>query len=458
MLRLILCMMMLLGFTNVVISQKKTDPKAAPVIDQKKMAKANSLIAMAMKEKDKGKQGEKINEALEAYREMKMVKEGNLAIGDAFYNSGDLKTAARYYAKGGKENKTETGDKVGKAYLEDALKETDPKLQKKAFDNAYKSLAKAYSPNEANRIIGNEFFDMGIDQYPKALDYYEKGNYTEGMMLIADLYAAKPENFEQAANTFARTKTKDGYKKAGNIYYDKGDYVKAMEYYAAGGVIEGYKKFATELKKAGKINEYNTVCEIISDTLKVQGKTDEIKEIAVMAEKENNFTLAASLYKKLGEPELEKKYTAYSHMMSLDVISAKEIFKGIGKFDIADDIDKNIKQLTDLQQSMLVLKELQKNAPKINAKVNSYNGKLEYDKNDLKLRDQYYGNPATQKSISEVVYSIGKTFQSYKGNEELKGLARQALLKFAPVKNILDNYDFSKKIIPINITPAAVTF
>ena len=99
-----------------------------------------------------------LRQALEIYREMKMLKEGNLAIGDAFYNKGDLKTADRYYAKGGKENKVETKEKVGKAYLEDAFKETDPKLQKKAFDNAYKALSRAYNPAEANRMIGNEFF------------------------------------------------------------------------------------------------------------------------------------------------------------------------------------------------------------------------------------------------------------------------------------------------------------
>lgn len=458
MLKVILFMILIGGFSSQAISQKKADSKAAPIIDQKKLAKANTLIALAMKEKDKAKQTDKLNEATEIYREMKMLKEGNIAIGDAFYNAGDLKTATRYYAKGGKENKTDLGDKVGKAYLEDAMKETDPKLQKKAFDNAYKALAKAYTPNEANRLIGNEFFDLGIESYPKALDYYEKANYKEGMMLIGDLYSAKPENFEQAAQTYARTKDKDGYRKAGNIYYDKGDYVKAMEYYAAGGVIEGYKKFANELKKAGKLTEYNTVCEIIADSLKVQNKPEEIKEIAVLAERENNFSLAASLYKRLGDVDLEKKYTAYAHMMNLDVIPAKEIFQSMGKTDLADDIDKNIKSLTDLQQSMMVLKELKKNAPSVNSKTNPNTGKPEYDKNDLKLREQYYGNPATQKSIADVVYSIGKTFTAYKGNEEVKGLARQALLKFAPVKNILDNYDFSKKIIPINITPAAVTF
>jgi hypothetical protein len=130
----------------------------------------------------------------------------------------------------------------------------------------------------------------------------------------------------------------------------------------------------------------------------------------------------------------------------------------MGKEDMVADIDKNIKQLTTLQQSFLTLNELQKSVPKVSTKVNQNTGQLEYDKNDLKLRDQFYGNPATQKAISDVVYQIGKEFNAFKGNEELKGLGRQAFLKYAPVKNSLDTYMFTKKIIPINITPAAVTF
>jgi hypothetical protein len=211
MLRIILCVLFFLGATMPSYSQKgKTSQANAPKLDQKKLAKANALIGQAMKEKDKGKQNEMLNTALELYREMKMQKEGNLAIGDAFYNKGELKAADRYYAKGGKENKSETKEKVGKAYLEEAFKETDPKLQKKAFDNAFKALSKAHSPAEANRMIGNEFFDMGMDYYPQALDYYQRAAYNEGIFLIADLYAAKPENVEQAAATYIITKQREG--------------------------------------------------------------------------------------------------------------------------------------------------------------------------------------------------------------------------------------------------------
>lgn len=460
MIRIIFCLLMIVGVSHISYAQKSKapNPANAPQLDQKKMAKANTLISQAMKEKDKGKQSELLNNALELYREMKMFKEGNIAVGDAFYNQGDLKSASRYYAKGGKENKAETNEKVGKAYLEDAFKETDPKLQKKAFDNAFKTLSKAHGAAEANRMIGNEFFDMGMDYYPQALDYYEKAGYHEGVFMIGDLYSAKPENIEQAANTYVRTKQREGYKKAGDLYYNKGDLVKSMEYYATGGVIEGYKKFAVELKKADKIKEYNTVVEIITDTLRKRNDLDGVREYAVQAERDNNYVLAGSLYGKLGETKLEKQYAAYNHMMGLEVIPAKEIFKTNGNQDIADDIDRNIKVLTDIQQNMFVLKELEKNIPKVASKVNPHTGELEYDKNDLKLRSQYYGNPVNQKSISDVVYSIGTSYAKLKGNAKLLGLVREAMLRFKPVKNILDNYDFSKKIIPINITPAAVTF
>jgi tetratricopeptide (TPR) repeat protein len=395
---------------------------------------------------------------MELFRDMKMSKEGSIAIGDAFYNKGDLKTASRWYGKGGKENKTETSKKIGEAYLEDAFNETDPKLQKKAFDNSYKNLSKAYGAEEANRMIGNEFFDMGADQYPKAIEYYQKANYNEGILMIGDIYASKPETIGKAADIYVITKSKEGYRKAGDLYYNQGNYVKAMEYYVAGGVIDGYKKYAIELKKAGKTEMYNTVCEIISDSLKAQGKDDDVREIAIGAERDNNFVLAASLYKKLNEKELEAKYNAYIQMMKLEAVPAKELFQAMGREDMVRDIDANIKQLTTLQQSMMSLNELQKGAPKLSTKINQSTGMAEYDARDLSLRDQYYGNPATQKSISDVVYQISKDFQTLKVNEELRGLIRQSFLTYKPVKNILDTYTFTKKILPINITPAAVTF
>ena len=456
--RIIILLVLLSGISFTVTAQNKSASKTAPAIDQKKLAKANAMVAEAMKEKDKTKQAEKLNSAMELFRDMKMSKEGSIAIGDAFYNKGDLKTASRWYGKGGKENKTETSKKVGEAYLEDAFKETDPKLQKKAFDNSYKNLSKAYGPNEANRMIGNEFFDMGEEQYPKAIEYYQKASYKEGILMIGDIYASKPESIDKAAEIYALTKEKEGFRKAGDLYFNKGNYVKAMEYYVQGGAIDGYKKYAIELKKAGKTEMYNTMCEIISDTLKAQGKEDDIREIAIAAERDNNFALAASLYKKLNEKELESKYNAYVLMMKLEAVPAKEAFQSMGREDMVRDIDGNIKQLTTLQQSMLSLVELQRNAPKLATKINPNTGIAEYDPRDLKLRDQYYGNPATQKSISDVVYQISKDFQTLKVNEELKGLVRQSFLAYKPVKNILDTYTFTKKILPINITPAAVTF
>lgn len=443
---------------DVSAQKSKSSDKNAPVLDQKKLAKANALVAEAMKLKDKEKQSQKLNEAVDIYREQKYLKEGSIMIGDAFYNIGDLKTASRWYAKGGKENKTETNKKVGEAYLEEALKGSDPKSDKKALSNAYKSLSKAVGAQEANRLIGNEYFNMGVENYPKALEYYEKAGYNEGISMIADLYAADPEKTELAAETYSRTKEKVGYKKAGDLFYNRGDYVKAIEYYAKGGVMEGYMKYANELKKNGKVEMANSVYEVVADSFKANNKADDIRDMAITAEKENNYPLAASLYAKLDEKELALKYSAYREMMSMEFSKAKEIFQALNREDMTADIDKNTQTLTALQQSDFVLRELQKNVPKVNTKTNPYNGKLEYDKRDLDLVSKYYGNPQNQKTISETVYSIGTSFAKLKCNDELRNLVRNRFLKYAPVKNILDNYNFAKKIVPANITPAAVSF
>ena len=275
MLRILLCLLLVLGLTSASYSQKgKTSPTNAPKLDQKKLAKANTMIAQAMKEKDKGKQGELINNALELYRDMKMFKEGNIAVGDAFYNKDDIKTADRFYAKGGKENKTEMKDKIGKAYLEDAFKESDPKLQKKAFENAFKALSKAYTPAEANRMIGNEFFDMGMDYYPQALGYFEKAGYNEGIYLIGDLYAAKPENIEQGVATYIMLKEREGYKKAGDLYYN-----------SVGTVLKYYTGSAWVSITSGGITD------LVQDTTPQLGGALDVNTFSITSTSNGNITL-----------------------------------------------------------------------------------------------------------------------------------------------------------------------
>lgn len=442
--------------TIEINAQKGKKKEAESTIDEKKLSKAQELVMKAMDAKDKQKQNEMLQKANELFREMKMTKEGAIIIGDAFYNAGDLQTASRWYAKGGKEQKKDLNQKVGEAYLEEAFSSKDAKEEKKNMSKAIQTLTKAVGPQEANRLIGNEYFDMGKEQYPKAIEFYEKANYMDGIIMIADIYAAKSETRQLAAETYARTKTYKGYKKAGDLYYNNNDYIKAMDYYAQGGVIEGYLKFANELKKVGKIDEMNKVYLVVSDTLIKRGTPDDVYNYALMAEKENNYYLAAELYKKLNNQEYYMKYSAKLLMMDMKYIEAKALYSQMGKTEMTDAIDLNVKTLTDLQQLRLTLEEFKRNVPKLALKEDA-TGKLEYDKRDLKLREQYYSNPVIVKEIGNTVYKIGESFLKIKNAPELSETVKDCFLQYAPVKNILEA-NFTKKISAVNLAPVHVTF
>lgn len=455
---LIILSIFVFGINMDVQAQKGKKPTNEPIVDEKKMAKANKLIEQAMAETNTQKKNDKIREANELFKDMKMIKEGAIIIGDAYYSAGDLQTASRWYAKGGKENKKDLSKKVGEAYLEDALKAEDSKSEQKNMTKAFQSLSKSVGPVEANRLIGNEYFDMGKEYYPKALEYYQKAGYNEGIVMIADLYSTKPETRALAAQTYVLTKEKKGYKKAGDLYFNQGDYLKAMEFYAQGGVMEGYAKYAAELKKAGKTEQMNIVYNVIADTLIAKGTPDDVYSYALAAEKENNYVLASDLYKKLNDKDLHLKYKAYQLMMSMNYLDAKKVWTEMSKTELTDAVDMNIKELTNLQQNRMMLEEFKRNAPKLSVKEDPNSGKVEYDQRDLKLREQYYSNPVIVKGISETVYKVSADYTKMKGNGELKDLVKAAFLNYSPIKNLLDNFTLAKKVTQTNVTPSLVTF
>jgi hypothetical protein len=229
-----------------------------------------------------------------------------------------------------------------------------------------------------------------------------------------------------------------------------------MDYYAQGGVIEGYLKFANELKKVGKIDEMNKVYLVVSDTLIKRGTPDDVYNFALMAEKENNYYLAAELYKKLNNQEYYLKYSAKLLMMDMKYIEAKALYSQMGKTEMTDAIDLNVKTLTDLQQLRLTLEEFKRNVPKLALKEDA-SGKLEYDKRDLKLREQYYSNPVIVKEIGNTVYKVGESFLKIKNAPELSEVVKDCFLQYAPVKNILES-NFTKKVSAVNLAPVHVTF
>ncbi|MCU0329196.1 MAG: hypothetical protein MUE53_09415 [Chitinophagales bacterium] len=443
-----------LSISILSFSQKKG---AEPVIDPKKMAEANTLISKAISEKSSEKKNDMLRKATELFREMKMSKEGATIIGDAFYANGDMKNAVKWYSKGDKADKLDNLEKIGETYLENALEMEEGKEKEKEIKNALKFLSKKHGAPEANRIVGNKYFDMGESGYPQAISYFQVAGYKEGIMLIADKYKSSG-NLDKAAEVYGVAGTREAFEKAGNMYYDRGQYIKAMEFYRQGGVIEGYMKYASELKKAGKIPQANIVYNIISDTLKSRGKIEDMRDVAVEAEREKNYELASLLYNKLDDQDLSKKYYAYSQLMKMEIVEARKVFQDMGRDDLVSSIDNNISTLTNLQQYDLVLRELEKNVPKL-GEIEDPSGKgVKYDPRDIKLREQFYANPMNVKSISETVYKIGKEFQGFKEDNDIKTLVKERFLIHKPVKRLLNPETFKNNIEPAKVTSADIVF
>jgi mannose/fructose-specific phosphotransferase system component IIA len=460
MLRIILFLFLICNITLITNAQSNKPSQTAkkgPEIDQKKLAKANEYIAKAIKETNKEKQSDMITNAVELFKEMKMSKEGAIIIGDAFFNAGDNKTATKWYGKGDKTDKKESYKKVGESMLEETFKIEDPKEQNKALAKALQVLTKSVGAQEANRLIGNAFYDMGESQYPRAIDYYLKANNKEGVFMIADLYAAGPDK-DLAASTYAKVGTKDAFRKAGDLYFNKGDYTKAVEFYAQGGVMDGFLKYANELKKAGKTEMANVVYGVVADSFIKQGKPEDVTQFAVQAEKDMNYELASSLYYKLNQKNLAKKYAAYVAMKDMNFMKAKDTFESIGNTDICNEINLNVQALTNLQQNFLVLNEIRANVPKVGLVEDPTTKKLEYDKRDIVLRDQYYNNPVNIKNISDAITKVSLDYQKLKGSQDLKQMVRQSFMQFNPIKNVLDVNTFARKVAPAQVTPSMVVF
>ena len=143
-------------------------------------------------------------------------------------------------------------------------------------------------------------------------------------------------------------------------------------------------------------------------------------------------------------------------MMDMKYIEAKALYSQMGKTEMTDAIDLNVKTLTDLQQLRLTLEEFKRNVPKLALKEDA-TGKLEYDKRDLKLREQYYSNPVIVKEVGSTVYKVGESFLKIKNAPELSEVVKDCFLQYAPVKNILES-NFTKKISAANLAPVHVTF
>jgi hypothetical protein len=279
--------------------------------------------------------------------------------------------------------------------------------------------------------------------YNKALEYYLMGDASVKIEAIAKEYFEKGgDNEDKAAEVYAKMKNKEGYKKAGDIYYNRKEYQKAIDAYLAGGVGEGIQKYADYLYSENRDEEADNLTLKLADAYSEKKDDDGMEALGKRVMSKGSYALAAKIYDKAGNMSLGDKARAYDALVNLRLEDAKGLFTNIGDAGSAKMITDNQKALTPLKDVADNFEDLKKGAPFVNLITDSVTGKSYPSPTDQKTLEDYY------KSISTQIYNnavLVSTNYAKITNEDLKKYVKQRFLKYGAIRNILDKETFAVK-------------
>ncbi len=401
----------------------------------KDVDKGNEALKKAMEQSDAAKRQEFINKAIESWTKGGLKREMYALIGDAFLEKKDYVNAASNYSRCDKELKKEGLKKVAEGYVEDAFAadaKQEPKLLKKAMD----FYAKSEATKEGARAIGDKYYERGFDSYMKALDFYLIGDAAVKIEQIAKEYFDKGgENQAKAAEIYLKMKNADGYRKGGDIYYNRGDYGKAIEAYVLGAYEPGIQKYAELLYTEHRDSEADDLIMRLGDAYAEKKNEDAIEKLAAQTMSKGSYMLASKLYDKAGNVNLGDKCRAYDAIVRLSMDEAKSLFGNIGDKAAIDAIVKDEKYLWLIKDQGDVMDELMRNAPPVNLITDSASGKSYPSAEDQKIQEEYY--KSIREQIIKNCYDVSANYAKLVG-PEIKKLVRQRFLRYGAVRNILD--------------------
>lgn len=401
----------------------------------KDIDKGNDYLKKAMEQTDAAKRQELINKATESYTKGGMKREMYALVGDAFLEKKDYTNASSNYARCDKEQKKEGMKKIAEAYVEDAFS-GEEKSQAKNLKKAMDFYAKGDAAKEGARAIGDRFYEKGAAFYDKALEYYIMGDGAVKIEQIAKEYFDKGGDSEQkAAEVYLKLKTKEGYKKGGDIYYARKEYQKAIEAYLAGGVSDGIQKYADYLYNENRYEEADNLILKLADALSDKKDDDGLEALAKNVMDKNSFLLASKIYDKAGNMNMGDKCRAYDALIGFRLEEAKGLFNNIGDAASAKMITDNEKVLAPLKDIADNMEDLKKNAPFVTLLTDSVTGKSYPSPADQKMQEDYY--KSIKDPVIKNVYDIAANFAKIT-NPELRRYLKQRFLMYGAVRNILD--------------------
>jgi hypothetical protein len=230
-------------------------------------------------------------------------------------------------------------------------------------------------------------------------------------------------------------KNADGYRKGGDIYYNRGDYGKAIEAYVLGAYEPGIQKYAELLYTEHRDSEADDLIMRLGDAYAEKKNEDAIEKLAAQTMSKGSYMLASKLYDKAGNVTLGDKCRAYDAIVRLSMDEAKSLFGNIGDKAAIDAIVKDEKYLWLIKDQGDVMDELMRNAPPVNLITDSASGKSYPSAEDQKTQEEYY--KSIREQIIKNCYDVSANYAKLVG-PEIKKLVRQRFLRYGAVRNILD--------------------
>jgi tetratricopeptide (TPR) repeat protein len=413
----------------------------------KDIDKGKETLKKALEQTDAYKKQDMINKAKEMFAKGGLKpQEINVILGDAYLEKGDLVNATNSYNTATKEEKKIGLKKVAEAYVDQAFSGEDEKNMAKSLKKAMDLFGKAGEPKEGARMIGDRYFEQGEKSYPKALEYYLIGEANVKIEQIANSYFEKGgDNEVKAAETYLRLKTREGYKKAGDIYYNRNEFQKAIDAYLAGGIGEGIKKYAEFLYSEHRDEEADNLMLKLADAFSEKKDDEALEALAAETQKKGSYALAAKLYDKAGSVSKGDVCRAYDALIGFRLEEAKSLFAQAADPSVQamakliTDNQKFLNPLADLADNM---EDLKKNAPFVNLITDSVTGKSVPSPSDQKLQEDYYKSILQQiiKNVNDIAANYAKLT-----DPTLKKFVKQRFLQYGAVRNILDKETFVVK-------------
>lgn len=408
----------------------------------KDIDKGKGFLTKAMEQSDATKRQDYINKAIESFQKGGMKREMYALIGEAFLEKKDYVNASSNYSRCDKPEKKEGMKKIAEAFVEDAFS-GEEKQQAKNLKKAMDYYTKADAAKEGARAIGDRFYNLGFDNYMRALDYYLIGDAAVKIEQIAKEYFDKGgDNEAKSAEIYLKMKNADGYKKGGDIYYARKEYGKAIEAYIAGANVEGIQKYADYLYAEHRGEEADALYMRLADAMSDNKDDEGLEKLAAKIMNKGSYALAAKLYEKAGNSTNADKCKAYDDLVNFRIDEAKAAFTGMGDANMVKLLTDNEKILTPLKDLAENMEDLKKGAPFITPVFDSLTGQSITSKDDEKMRDDYYKSIKDQviKVVSDVAANYAKL-----SDANLRKYARERFLQFGAVRSILDKESFVVK-------------